>query len=77
MAGWRNAPWKTVTVSAGILFPHALQAIQITRRTRKLTEKKWRTEVVYAITSLPAAQATPAQLATWIRGHWRGENRLH
>ena len=68
---------KTVTVSAGILFPHALQAIQITRRTRKLTEKKWRTEVVYAITSLPAAQATPAQLATWIRGHWCVENRLH
>jgi predicted transposase YbfD/YdcC len=68
---------KAVTVSAGILFPHALQAIQITRRTRTLTGKKWRTEVVYAITSLPAAQATPAQLAHWIRGHWCVENRLH
>jgi predicted transposase YbfD/YdcC len=68
---------KAVTVSAGLLFPHALQAIQITRRTRKLTEKKWRTETVYAITSLSAARATPTQLAAWIRGHWCIENRLH
>jgi predicted transposase YbfD/YdcC len=68
---------KAVTVSVGILFPYALQAIQITRRTRKLTGKKWRTEVVYAITSLSAAQATNAQFAAWIRGHWCVENRLH
>jgi hypothetical protein len=65
---------KVVTISAGILFPHALQAIQITRRARKLNGKKWRTEVVYAITSLSAAQATDAELAAWIRGHWCVEN---
>lgn len=68
---------KVVTVSAGILFPHAHQAIQITRRTRKLTSKKWRTETVYAVTSLTAEQATPAELAGWVRGHWTVENRLH
>lgn len=68
---------KIVTVSTGILFPHAAQAIQITRRTRKLNNKKWRTEIVYAVTSLTAAQATNAQLTTWIRGHWCVENRLH
>jgi predicted transposase YbfD/YdcC len=68
---------KVVTISAGILFPHALQAIQITRRARKLNGKKWRTEVVYAITSLSAAQTTDAELAAWIRGHWCVENRLH
>jgi predicted transposase YbfD/YdcC len=68
---------KVVTVSTGILFPHAAQAIQITRRTRKLNDKKWRIEIVYAVTSLTAAQATNAQLATWIRGHWCVENRLH
>lgn len=68
---------KVVTISAGILFPHAIQAIQITRKTRKLNDKKWWTEVVYAVTSLSAAQATNAQLATWIRGHWCVENRLH
>jgi predicted transposase YbfD/YdcC len=68
---------KGVTISAGILFPHAVQAIQITRRARKLNGKKWRTEVVYAITSLSAAQTTDAELAAWIRGHWCVENRLH
>jgi predicted transposase YbfD/YdcC len=68
---------RVVTVSTGILFPHAAQAIQITRRTRKLNDKKWRTEIVYAVTSLTAAQATNAQLATFIRGHWCVENRLH
>lgn len=66
---------KVVAVSTGILFPHAVQAIQITRKTRKLGSKKWRTEVVYAVTSLAAAQATDAQLAAFIRGHWCVENR--
>jgi predicted transposase YbfD/YdcC len=68
---------KVVSVSAGILFPHAMQAIQIIRKSRKIKGKKWRTEVVYAVTSLPAAHTTAAELATWIRGHWCVENRLH
>jgi predicted transposase YbfD/YdcC len=54
-----------------------VQAIQITRKTRKLTDKKWRTEVVHAVTSLTAAQATNVQLKASIRGHWCVENRLH
>jgi len=68
---------KAVTVTAGLRFPHAAQAIQIIRRTRRITGGKWRTETSYAITSLPAAQARPAQLAEWIRGHWKIENQLH
>ncbi|MFF5207014.1 hypothetical protein [Streptosporangium sp. NPDC000396] len=32
---------------------------------------------LYAITSLSTWQAGPADLATWIRGHWSIENRLH
>jgi predicted transposase YbfD/YdcC len=68
---------KVVTVSTGILFPHARQAIQITRKTRKLKSKKWTTEVAYAVTSLTAEHARPAELATWVRGHWCIENRLH
>ena len=54
-----------------------MQAIQIIRKSRKIKGKKWRTEVVYAVTSLPAAHTTAAELATWIRGHWCVENRLH
>jgi predicted transposase YbfD/YdcC len=68
---------KVVTVSAGLAFPHAAQAIQITRKTRRPGSRKWRTETSYAITSLPAAQARPGQLAEWIRGHWKIENQLH
>ena len=32
---------------------------------------------VYAITSLPFAQASPARLANLIGGHWAIENGLH
>ena len=34
-------------------------------------------EHVFAITSLPADQATPEQLGQYIREHWGIENRLH
>jgi predicted transposase YbfD/YdcC len=59
---------KAAAVAAGLAFPHAAQAICLTRRIRRLGDGKWRTVTVYAITSLTAAQATPAQLAAWIRG---------
>lgn len=68
---------KVASVARGIVFPHAAQAIQITRSTRKLGEPTWRTETVYAVTSLTAEQADPAELAAHIRGHWHVENRLH
>ncbi len=68
---------KAVTVNAGLAFPHAAQAIQITRRTRRLNSRKWRAETSYAITSLPARDAQPAQLAAWIQDHWKIENQLH
>jgi len=58
-------------------FPHAAQAIRITRRVRNQRTKKWRTVTVYAITSLTAAQATPAELADYIRGHWAIEALHH
>ena len=68
---------KVVTVADGIMFPHAAQAIQVTRKVRKRNSRKWRTETVYAVTDLTADQARPDQLATWLRGHWCIENRLH
>jgi hypothetical protein len=60
-----------------LAFPHAAQAIAITRRIRPLSGGRWRTVTVYAITSLTASQASPAQLAGWIRGHWRIEALHH
>jgi predicted transposase YbfD/YdcC len=68
---------KVVTVTAGLAFPHAAQAIQVTRKTRHPKNRRWRTETSYAITSLPSAQTRPGQLAEWIRGHWKIENGLH
>lgn len=58
-------------------FPHATQAIRITRRVRDQKTKKWRTVTVYAITSLTALQAGPAELAGYIRGHWSIEALHH
>jgi predicted transposase YbfD/YdcC len=66
-----------VTTVAGLDFPHAAQAIRITRRVRSLRSRRWRTVTVYAVTSLTAAQASPARLADWIRGHWSIEALHH
>ncbi|MEU7318917.1 ISAs1 family transposase, partial [Streptomyces sp. NPDC007083] len=59
----------------GIAFPHAALAIRVHRR-RKATGHRESRETVYAVTSLAAHQATPAELAAAIRGHW-GVEALH
>ena len=66
-----------VTTVAGLDFPHATQALRITRRVRPLHQLRWRTVTVYAITSLTAAQAHPVRLADWVRGHWGIEALRH
>ena len=68
---------KVTAVAAGLAFPHAAQALRIVRRRRPLNSKKWSAETIYAITSLTAIQARPAELAAIIRGHWLIEDRLH
>jgi predicted transposase YbfD/YdcC len=69
---------KILTISTGIDFPNAAQAMQIRRRRRRLDEpKRFTTETVYAITDLHVHQAKPHQLAAWIRGHWSIENKIH
>jgi predicted transposase YbfD/YdcC len=65
-----------VTTVAGLDFPHATQALRVTRRVRSLRNRRWRTATVYAVTSLTAAQASPARLADYVRGHW-GIEALH
>jgi predicted transposase YbfD/YdcC len=58
-------------------FPLAAQVLQVTRKVCDLHTRRWRAVTVYAITSLPFAQARPARLADLIRGHWAIENGLH
>jgi hypothetical protein len=58
-------------------FPHAAQALQVTRRVRDPGSRRWRTVTVYAVTSLAIGTASPAQFAGYLRGHWVIENGLH
>ena len=60
----------------GDFFPDAHQALKIIRRRRD-RHGRWSVQTVYAITSLDHRQADPALLATWVRGHWSIEARLH
>jgi predicted transposase YbfD/YdcC len=60
----------------GIAFPHAALALRVHRR-RKQSGKRETRESVYAVTSIDAHQAGPADLAAAIRGHWGVENSSH
>ncbi|MGW1544593.1 ISAs1 family transposase [Streptomyces sp. NPDC002309] len=62
---------------AHIDYPGARQALQVVRWRADFTTGKLTIERVYLITSLPPGAATGAQLAAWIRGHWKIENLLH
>jgi predicted transposase YbfD/YdcC len=73
---------KAVTVCR-FGFPHASQVIQVTRKRTvggsqaSTRRRRWQTVTVYAITSLPFAQASPARLADLLRGHWAIEALHH
>lgn len=66
-----------MSIDAGILFPYAAPAIQITRKVRRLKSRKWRSDTVHAITDLAALQASGQQLNAWLRGLWCIGNKLH
>ena len=67
---------QVVTVK-GLLFPYASQVMRVVRKRRALGAKRWSTETAYAVTDLTAEQATAAELAGWLRGHWTIENSAH
>ncbi|WP_433501767.1 ISAs1 family transposase (plasmid) [Sphaerimonospora sp. CA-214678] len=67
----------SVAIGSGLLFPHAAQAICITRKVRPRAGGRWKTVTVYAVTSLAPHQARPADLAAWIRAHWQIEALHH
>nr|WP_078916029.1 ISAs1 family transposase [Streptomyces viridochromogenes] len=67
---------KVATVNS-LLFPGARQAVQIKRRRTDRKTGKTTVKTVYAVTSLTAEQATPAQLARLVRDHWTIEALHH
>jgi predicted transposase YbfD/YdcC len=58
-------------------FPHACQAIKITRWRQDIATGKTTRQAVYAITSLASADATACDLARLVREHWSIEAHHH
>lgn len=71
----RTVKALTDLTPGGLGFPHAEQAVRITR-TRMIKGKTSR-ETAYLVVSLPAEHAQPDQLQDWARLEWHIENRLH
>ncbi|MFI9588198.1 transposase [Streptomyces sp. NPDC052236] len=69
--------WCGDATVSNLLFPGACQAVQIKRRRTDRKTGKVTIATVYAVTSLTAEQATPAQLAKLIRDHWKIEAMHH
>jgi predicted transposase YbfD/YdcC len=73
---------KAVTVRR-FGFPHTAQVLQVTRKRTvgvphaSTQRRRWQIVTIYAITSLPHAQASPARLADLLRGHWAIEALHH
>ncbi|MFD0403839.1 ISAs1 family transposase [Kitasatospora sp. NPDC127116] len=68
---------KTATVTCGLDFPHAAQAVQIVRRRRIVTTGKVTLERVHAVTDLTAEQADAPEIAHHVREHRGIENKIH
>jgi predicted transposase YbfD/YdcC len=69
----KKLPWSKVPVQDET----ATQALRIRRRRLNLMTGRWSTVTVYALTNLSAGQATPAESADWLRGHWTIEVLHH
>lgn len=72
---------RTITVSSALKgyleWPGVEQVFQLERHFIRLQDGKVMHEVVYGVTSLSAAQASPERLLALSREHWAIENRLH
>jgi predicted transposase YbfD/YdcC len=58
-------------------WPHLGQVFQLVRDVRHLKSGKTTHEVLFGVTSLSAASASPHRLLTLLRHHWAIENKLH
>jgi len=90
---WRQVPAGSVTRETGhgrtetrtlkaahvsrLDFPHARQAIKITRRRKDTATGRISRQTVYAVTSLTSAHATAQDLARLVREHWSIEAHHH
>jgi predicted transposase YbfD/YdcC len=70
---------RTLRVAAcdDTLFPGARQVFRLRRDTGGLDGVRTSKEIIHGIVSLDTAQAGPAHLNHYARGHWTVENSLH
>jgi predicted transposase YbfD/YdcC len=80
---------QVMDAPADLGFPHAAQVFLVERYTTRKVRKRIKNSrryktvqvktaiAVLGITSLSAREAAPEHLATYVRGHWSIENRLH
>jgi predicted transposase YbfD/YdcC len=72
---------RTITVSQAlntyVQWPAVGQVFHLERQVQFIGTGKKTSEVVYGITSLTPAQASPERLLEVVRGHWAIENGLH
>ena len=61
----------------GLDFPHARQAVKITRWRQEIATGRVSRETVYAVTSLTSADATAGDLARLVREQWSIEAHHH
>ncbi|MGW5669193.1 ISAs1 family transposase [Micromonospora sp. NPDC003776] len=71
----RTVKAVTIATPGGIAFPHAQQAVRITRT--RTTRGKTSRETAYLTVSLAADQAQPDDLQDWIRREWLIKNLVH
>lgn len=69
--------WTSTALNDFVDFPYVAQVARIERTRQQVSSGKLETEVVYLVTSLSAAEASPQRLLALNRGHWEIENRLH
>ena len=58
-------------------WPYVGQVLKIERETYNCRQQQTRSEIVYGMTSLPAAKAEAARLMALVRNHWSIEHGLH
>ena len=71
----RRAIW--IVKAPRIAFPGTKRVFKVLRERLGSLGQPVGHEITYGITSLTATQATPAQIATWVRSHWGIENKTH
>jgi len=77
--GHGRAETRTIKAAhvAGLDFPHARQAIKITRWRQEIAAGRVSRETVYAVTSLASTDATAGDLGRLVRGQWTIEAHHH